>query len=132
MTSPRYKTIASLAIDILILFIFPLILFIIFAGGFSVIFLGQDLSATSVFKPAGILFILFILKLLVADFQKEIEKTKQKLGLDPEKYLSQILKLHKNKLELENALKDFEISLLSKTKLYDFKNKALKDLTSSK
>ena len=49
-----------------------------------------------------------------------------------EKYLAQLLILDKNKIELENNLKELEIALISKKKLFNFKKEATKDLISSK
>ena len=49
-----------------------------------------------------------------------------------EEYLSQLLILDENKLELESALKKLEINLINKKKLLDIKKKNKKDLIASK
>jgi hypothetical protein len=74
--SPRNKSVVSLAMDVLIFVVFLVILSVVFTGGFSVHLFEKELSATSVFKPAGIFLALFFLKLFVADFKKELEKNK--------------------------------------------------------
>jgi len=74
--APKIKAVVSNVLDVLIVIIFFLIIFIIFAGGFSIIIAGHEVSATSVHKPAGILLVLYIVKLFVADFKKELEKNK--------------------------------------------------------
>ena len=72
----KTKAVVSLASDILILLILPLILFIVLAGGFSITIAGHEISATSVHKPLGILLVLLVVKLFVVDFKKELEKNK--------------------------------------------------------
>jgi len=54
--------------------------FIIFFGGFSVSIAGNEFSATSVYKPLVSILILFIVKLFVADFKKEVEQKKALLS----------------------------------------------------
>ena len=55
---------------------FLLIIFIILLGGFSIVLAGHEISATSVYKPIGILLASFVVKLFVADFKQEFEKNK--------------------------------------------------------
>jgi len=69
------STISSIS-DFLILVYFFLIFYIILFGGFSIIVVGHEVSATSAYKPVSTLLILFIIKLLVANYKKEIEKKK--------------------------------------------------------
>ena len=54
--------------------------FIVLFGGFSVVIAGNEVSATSVYKPVVSLLVLFVVKLIVADFKKEIEKNKALLS----------------------------------------------------
>ena len=49
-----------------------------------------------------------------------------------QRYRSEVSSLDIVKKELENILKDLEIALISKKKLYDFKKKTIKDLISKK
>ena len=49
-----------------------------------------------------------------------------------ERYRVEVTSLDIIKKELENTLKDLEIALISKKKLYDFKKKTIKDLISQK
>ena len=72
----KIKVIVSPVLDVLIFLIFLLITFIVLAGGFSITIAGHEVSATSIFKPTGILLILFVIKLFVVNFQKELEKNK--------------------------------------------------------
>jgi hypothetical protein len=73
---PKFKPLISLILDVLIPLFFCLITFIIFAGGFSILISGNEVSATSAYKPMGILLVLFFLKLFVTDFSKNFEKNK--------------------------------------------------------
>tara|TARA_B100000315_G_scaffold156642_1_gene145155 strand:- start:87 stop:1454 length:1368 start_codon:yes stop_codon:yes gene_type:complete len=72
----KIKSTTSSISDFLILVYFFLIFYIILFGGFSIIVVGHEVSATSVYKPVSTLLILFIIKLLVANYKKEIEKKK--------------------------------------------------------
>ena len=71
------KLLLSYFLDLLILVYFLLIFFIILFGGFSVVIIGQEVSATSVYKPVVSLLVFFLVKLFVADLRKEIEKIKK-------------------------------------------------------
>ena len=70
------KSTISPVSDFLIVVYFFLVFFIILFGGFSIIVVGHEVSATSLHKPVSTLLILFIIKLLVANRKKEIEKKK--------------------------------------------------------
>ena len=74
------KLLLSYFLDLLILVYFLLIFFIILFGGFSVVIIGQEVSATSVYKPVVSLLVFFLVKLFVADLRKEIEKIKTVLS----------------------------------------------------
>ena len=72
----KIKSIISPVLDVLIFVSFLLIIFIVFLGGFSIVLAGHEISATSVYKPVGVVLALFVVKLFVADFKQEFEKNK--------------------------------------------------------
>ena len=76
----KTKVVVSYFLDLLILVYFLIVFFIVLLGGFSVVIASSEVSATSVYKPLVSLLVLFIVKLLVADFKKEIEKNKALLS----------------------------------------------------
>ena len=66
-------------------------------------------------------------------YLKELNKYADETDLNKEdKYLSKLLILDKNKLELEKNLKDLEITLINKKKLLDLKKKNKQDLIRNK
>ena len=71
---PKIKATVSSVLGILLLLYTVILFFVVFLGGFSVVIAGQELSATSAGKPAITLLVLYLIKLFVADFRKEIEK----------------------------------------------------------
>jgi len=76
----KMKVVVSYFLDLLILVYFLIVFFIVLFGGFSVVIAGNEVSATSVYKPVVSLLVLFVVKLIVADFKKEIEKNKALLS----------------------------------------------------
>ena len=66
-------------------------------------------------------------------YLKKLNQYADKTDLNKEeKYLSELLVLDKNKSNLETALKELEITLISKKKLLDFKKKTKQDLIKNK
>ncbi len=71
---PKIKATVSFVLGVLLLLYTVILFFVVFLGGFSVVMAGQEVSATSAGKPAITLLVLYLIKLFVADFRKEIEK----------------------------------------------------------
>jgi len=66
-------------------------------------------------------------------YLKELSQHADKTDLNKEEeYLSKLLILERKKVQLEQALKDFEITLINKKRLLDLKKKAKQDLIKSK